>query len=83
MKVILTKLDLIKESKHGGKYQRVYFVDAESNKKYLLDVYHNHSLSKRWVTHLKPQAIFDNVVIFKKNIIDGCCNFRYLGQRHE
>lgn len=69
-----------KNSKHGGIYQRVFFKDM-NNKSYFLDVYDSHADSRKWLPYIKTQALFDNVSIFKKNIINGKSNFVYLGQK--
>ena len=79
MKAILTKIDPPKISKHGGEYTRVFFKSIPENKTYRLDVYTNHTQSNRFLPFLKSQAIFDGLEIYKGNIINGCCNFRYLG----
>lgn len=83
MKVIVIKVGEKKISKHGGSYRRVIFRGVEDNKSYFLDVYDSHTLSRRWIPFIKSQAVFDNVSIFKDNIISGNSNFRYIGQRHE
>lgn len=82
MKVILLKISESKKSKHGGVYKRCFFKNTD-NKSFFLDVYDSHTLSKRWLPFLKVEAMFENVNIFTKNIIDGTSNFKYIGQRHE
>lgn len=79
MKAIITKIQPAKKSKHGGMYNRVFFKSFEDNKHYRLDIYENHPLSRRFYPYLKEQAIFDNLLIYKANIINGTSSFRYLG----
>ena len=79
MKAILIKKSEKKLSKHGGFYIRCHFKSIPEDKSLVLDVYENHYASKRFLPYLKTQAIFDNLTIFKKNIIDGHCNFIFLG----
>jgi hypothetical protein len=75
MRVILTKIGSRKESKHGSFYIRCFFKCLDCNKYYRLDVYDGHSNSRRWMPFLKEQGIFDNVNVFKNNIIDGNSKF--------
>lgn len=79
MKIILTKIDHKRQSKHGSFYIRCYFKGIEDNKSYRLDVYENHSKSKRWFPFIKEQAMFENVFIYKGNILDGNSNFKFIG----
>jgi hypothetical protein len=79
MKVIITKVDAKRKSKHGAYYVRCYFKSIEDNKSYRLDVYESHSKSARWFPYIQPQAIFDEVRIFSGNILDGTSNFKFLG----
>jgi hypothetical protein len=39
----------------------------------------DHDKSRRWLPYIKEQAIFENVDIFKSNILDGTSNFIYKG----
>lgn len=77
MEVIITKIDNKRQSKHGSWYIRCYFKCIENNKSYRLDVYENHTNSRKWLPYLKEQAIFCNVEIYKNNIIDGNSNFNF------
>lgn len=79
MKAILTKINKPKMSRHGGEYTRVFFKSIPENKTYRLDVYANHTLSNRFIPFLKTQAMFDGLEIYKDDIINGCCNFNFLG----
>lgn len=79
MKAILIKFSERKLSKHGGYYVRCHFKSIPDNKSLLLDVYENHAASKRFMPYIKKQAIFDNLNIFKKNIISGNSNFTFIG----
>lgn len=78
MNGIIVKIDQKRPSSKGGYYTRVYF-KCDDNKSYRLDVYDNHDLSKRWFPYIKEQAYFSGLNIFKDNIINGCCDFTYLG----
>lgn len=78
MKGIITKIDKKRQSSHGGHYIRVYF-KCDDNKSYRLDVYNNHTSSKRWIPYIKEQAFFSGLTIFKENIINGLCDFNYHG----
>lgn len=79
MEVIITKIDSKRQSKYGSWYIRCYFKDTKFNKSYRLDVYEYHDKSRRWLPYIKEQAIFENVDIFKSNILDGTSNFIYKG----
>lgn len=79
MRAILIKFSERKLSTHGGYYVRCHFKSIPENKSLLLDVYENHTASKRFIPYIKQQAVFDNLVIFKKNIISGNSNFTFLG----
>jgi hypothetical protein len=88
MKAIIVKVQSIKTSRHGGKYQRAIFKDITLDsieKEYTFDCYHNHTASARFIPYLKEQAMFDNVDVIEyngKKVISGNSNFKYLGQRH-
>ena len=79
MRAIITKIQPAKDSKHGGKYIRVFFKSFEDNKSYRLDAYEKHPLSKRFYPYIIEQAVFDNLSVYKSNIIDGKSNFIFLG----
>jgi hypothetical protein len=79
MRVILLSKQLPRGSRHGGTYIRCVFMNLETLAKYKLDVYDQHSGSKRWLPYLKEQAIFDNVSLHSPGFIDGNSNFTFIG----
>jgi hypothetical protein len=79
MEMIITKVGPLKTSVHGGVYNRVILKCFEDDKSYRLDVYHNHTMSKRFLPYMKPQAIFSGLSLFKGNIVNGNSNFTFKG----
>jgi len=77
MRVILIKISKKRKSLHGGEYIRCFF-KSESNESLRLDVYMRHTGSVRWLPYLTLNAVFDNVSIFKDNIINGNSNFNFI-----
>ena len=88
MKAIITKVQTIKSSKHGGKYIRAFFKDISIGSQeiqYSFDCYLSHTNSARFLPYLKCQAMFDNINIIEwngKKVVNGNCNFQYIGMRH-
>lgn len=79
MRAIITKVSAKKESQHGGLYTRVWFKSIPDNKTYRLDVYEKHPQSSRFMPYIQSQAIFDNLNVYKGNIIDGTSSFTFVG----
>lgn len=78
-KVICLSIGSDKESIHGGIYRTVIFRDLDSGESLKMYLYDRIQASLRWKEFLKPQAIFDNVNLFKKGIVNAYCDFRFVG----
>lgn len=87
MKAIIIKVSNERKSRHGGIYKRAIFKNISDDSKgeqFIFDCYYEHTKSRRFLPYLKNQAIFDNLNTIEynnKTVINGNCNFTYLGQR--
>ena len=88
MKAIIVKVGEKKTSRHGGIYQRVVFKDiteGSKGKQFTFDCYHNHIASARFIPYIALQNMFDNITTVihnEREVINGCCDFKFLGARH-